>query len=276
MKFSQCCKTITLFILTSCVGKIYAPQPPLNTPAKINLYPADKKIIVKFYAYNLEENFKGYNVYICENEFTTTSGLTPVKNETSDLPTIKWGSANCYSDGSGMNYFEITNCNGNPLTNWKTYYVGVTAYAIEDEEVYESSLSPVESISPVYEGKFELMNKYFSTSNYGLKFYSDGSVKFSSTNDFIFILKQVSSDIIPYFLPQNNSQIQDKGYVDSIHSVNSRPSHGYLNNPVICRENHIYFVKTASSKIAYFFVEEIIPAGNTTNSDWRIKISWAY
>ena len=267
------------------------PERVINSPINVVAYPTNQGIIVKFYGNNLEEGFRGYNVYVSQSPGIRNQTLDAVKNRYGSVPTLLYGSAGCYPDASQKSFITIkTDSFNSPITNRKKYYVTVTAYLLIDGKSYESEHSNEAEVIPLNEGEAEIFNhKISGKTNDGIIFNADGTVSIIDVpdtinsgwgGDFVFELIEKNGTVLPYIvIKSNQTYIQDLGYYENINEIDNIPVNGYIQPdvemPVI--ESHLYILyKVSSAQYIRVYIVSAPSEQTTELSDVSLKIKWAF
>lgn len=282
---------IILFLFVQCQSKFDIPERVINSPINVVAYPTNQGIIVKFYGNNLEEGFRGYNVYVGHSPGIRNQNLSAVKNRFGSVPTLLYGSPGCYPDASQKSFITIKTDSFNlPITNRKRYYVTVTAYLLIDEKSYESEHSNEAEIEPLNEGEAEIYNhKISGKTNDGIVFNTNGTVSVIDApdtilsgwgGDFVFELIEKDGTVLPYIvIKSNQTYIQDLGYYENINEIDNIPVNGYIQPdvamPVI--DSHLYVLyKVSTAQYIRVYILSAPSEQTSELSDVSLKIKWAF
>lgn len=273
-------------IIYSCENKITAPERLMNQPVGIEVFGFNNSIKVQFYGNNIEDGFRGYNIYITETPGITT-GATPVLNIYSSKPTLPYGMIGCYPDASQKSFITLYNNSKNEsILNNRTYYVAVNSYATLDKE-YVSPLSEEVTIKVKTVSLTNLNNQTIAgKTGDGILFTGNGNIQVIDASntlvngwggDLAFQLKNVSGNVLPMLsVLSNNNSIQDIGYYPDITSTEYTPTSGYnANGAVVAIINHLYILNKSGIFIR-LYISDISGSISATNSDVVLKLKCAY
>ncbi|MDD5067518.1 MAG: hypothetical protein PHF84_10790 [bacterium] len=289
MKFNLRYKIIIiLFLFCSCENKITAPERVIVPPVGIDVTGYDKGITVKFYGKNVEEGFKGYNVYISKTPGIDRTSLSPVPNAYNSTPTLMYGYGACYPDASEKSYITLyqTSVHG-AISNHQLYYVAVSAYAVIGNGKYESPLSEEKGIIIQSVDSNTLYNNAISgKSNDGILFPGSGTGQVKNapdtvTNnwggDLFFKLRSLNGSILPVLSVEScGTGIQDMGYYPSLDDVSYVPAAGYITgDSILVQENHVYILYKNGTCIK-IYIRDILGSATSLNSDVAVNMKFAY
>ncbi len=260
--FSNVTKILLYIILLSfynCENKISAPERVINQPGILEAYGYNNSITVKFYGNNIEEGFKGYNVYISKIAGMISQGMEPVENFYGFKPTLLYASTGCFADASQKSYVTLTkDSSGNLLVNNTDYYIAVSAYLLIGDNEYESDVTEEVQVKINIKTNVILSNQQImGNTNEGIIFTNNNGFKYigvpdvpiaGSAGDMFFKLQNINSTILPVLSTEynrhGNNSIQDVGYVADMAEFNNIPELGYIQNDyLVAIENHLYILK---------------------------------
>ncbi len=277
---------LILLIIYSCENKITTPERLMNQPVGIDVFGFNNSIKVQFYGNNIEDGFRGYNVYITETPGITT-GISPVLNIYSSKPTLPYGMIGCYPDASQKSFITLyNNSNNESILNNRTYYVAISSYATLDKE-YVSPLSEEVAIKVKRVSLTNLNNQTIAgKTGDGILFTGNGNIQVIDASDTLvngwggdltFQLKKISGSVVPMLsVLSNNNSIQDIGYYPDITSTEYTPSNGYtINGAISAIVDHVYILNKGGIFIR-LYISEISGSISATNSDVVLKLKCAY
>ena len=280
--------TFLLFFF-SCENKITAPERVVSQPGKVDAQGNNNSIKVEFFGNNIEEGFRGYNVYISSTPGIKNQSLVPVKNKYGLKPTLIYGFTGCFADASQKSYITVTKDSlGRILVNSQNYYVAVSTYLLIGDKEYESILTEEVLVNIKVKNTNTMNNQQVSgNTNEGIVFNDSGictninipdNIVSGSTGDLFFKLENVNGTVLPVIsVESNNNKIQDVGFIFDISDYNNYPVSGYIENDyLVAIEDHLYILYlTSKNKYVKIFIEKIGSYSSVTD-DVKLWLIYEY
>jgi len=279
-----------LFLFISCENKVTAPERIVNKPGPVQAVGNNDSITIKFYGNNIEEGFKGYNVYVSTLPDISSQMLSPVVNSYGTFPTLLYGSTGCFPNASAKSFITVSRDSASaPINANTTYYVAVSAYLLIGEKEYNSPLTEDVAVAVKVKGSTNLQNqKIIGKSGDGIIFNNDGQITMTNvadnylmngTGDLFFKIENTSGTFTPVLSVQSNdSSLQDGGYVANIDDYVNIPSAGYINNyfiPAIA--GHVYILyKPSINKYVKIYITQIDGSSTSETSDVKLWFEYSY
>jgi len=211
----------------------------------------DEQVLVKWYP-NQEKDLKGYAIYRSLKK----------NGDYKEIDTV----------GA-----KVTSYVDDNVTNGTTYYYAVSAF---DYDGNESDLSPetVED-TPRPEGSgVKLIDYYINPDRSGFDFSEPDSGPQAYDKKSIDIYFGVDIEVsVPYIYTDNDIQMQDLGYTDSMDDVDVSPTKGFTTVFVEAIIGHTYAFLMPDGHYAKIRITDIYVdwVGNDVQDAW-IKFDWAY
>ena len=211
----------------------------------------DEQVLVKWYP-NQEKDLKGYVIYRSLKK----------NGDYKEIDTV----------GA-----KVTSYVDDNVTNGTTYYYAVSAF---DYDGNESDLSPetVED-TPRPEGSgVKLIDYYINPDRSGFDFSEPDSGPQAYDKKSIDIYFGVDIEVsVPYIYTDNDIQMQDLGYTDSMDDVDVSPTKGFTTVFVEAIIGHTYAFLMPDGHYAKIRITDIYVdwVGNDVQDAW-IKFDWAY
>jgi len=112
-------------IMASCDLNNFAPATPLHPPLGLTLSSSNSQIIASFWAFNDEEFFAGYNVYMGTNHASASNRTDVLRNSSGGLPSFPFGKS---SELQRRTCIIASDPAGASLAPGSTWYVTVSAW----------------------------------------------------------------------------------------------------------------------------------------------------
>ncbi len=248
---------ISTFLFFHCGTEQFVEPEYLNPPSNVILYPQNNKIKIKFFANNQESTFDGFNVYLSKSSsLKSQSTLLAIPNpSTGGIPTINRSSQDIVL-GVPIEIILDRDENDKPLENGITYYCFVKSHSYRN---YRSEPSNETSSTP----RIDDVSGIILNDQEGFNFSS-----FNKTPPYHFLFKIIDNHF--YFVAQNSSLIQSKGYYQNWELVQKADENGYVteNTPLLIETGYVFIIKTPENKYGKIQITEM--------NGPSIKFIWAF